>query len=36
MFHMGWFLGMGFGVYGWNQPWSGNVAADVANPQLFV
>jgi len=36
MFHMGWFVGMGFGVYGWNQRWSGNAARDVANPQLFI
>jgi FMN-dependent oxidoreductase (nitrilotriacetate monooxygenase family) len=36
VFHMGWFLGMGFGVYGWNQQWSGNVAADIAQPGLFV
>jgi FMN-dependent oxidoreductase (nitrilotriacetate monooxygenase family) len=33
---MGWFLGLGFGVYGWNQQWSGNVPADVARPGLFV
>lgn len=36
MFHLGWFLGYGFGVYGWNGQWSGNVRHDVANPQLFV
>jgi FMN-dependent oxidoreductase (nitrilotriacetate monooxygenase family) len=36
MFHMGWFLGTGFGVYGWNGQWSGNVRADVAKPGLFV
>ena len=36
MFHMGWFLGFGFGSYGWNQQWSGNAAADLANPQLFI
>jgi FMN-dependent oxidoreductase (nitrilotriacetate monooxygenase family) len=36
MFHMGWFLGMGFGTYGWNQRWSGNAWKDVANPSLFV
>jgi FMN-dependent oxidoreductase (nitrilotriacetate monooxygenase family) len=36
MFHMGWFLTTGFGVYGWNDPWSGNVAADVGSPQLYV
>jgi FMN-dependent oxidoreductase (nitrilotriacetate monooxygenase family) len=33
---MGWFLGLGFGAYGWNQRWSGNVPKDVAQPGLFV
>jgi FMN-dependent oxidoreductase (nitrilotriacetate monooxygenase family) len=36
MFHMGWFLTYGFGVYGWNDQWSGNVRHDVAKPGLFV
>jgi FMN-dependent oxidoreductase (nitrilotriacetate monooxygenase family) len=36
VFHMGWFLTTGFGVYGWNQQWSGNVAKDVARPELFI
>jgi len=36
MFHMGWFLGTGFGVYGWNGPWTGNVTQDVGQPQLFI
>lgn len=36
MFHLGWFLTTGFGVYGWNQPWSGNVRSDVGRPKLFV
>jgi FMN-dependent oxidoreductase (nitrilotriacetate monooxygenase family) len=36
MFHMGWFLGYGFGVYGFGQPWTGNIHRDAANPQLFV
>jgi alkanesulfonate monooxygenase SsuD/methylene tetrahydromethanopterin reductase-like flavin-dependent oxidoreductase (luciferase family) len=36
MFHMGWFLTTGFGVYGWNGQWSGNVQADVPKPSLFV
>ena len=36
MFHMGWFLTTGFGVYGWNDPWSGNVRADVGSPQLYI
>ncbi|MET0317501.1 MAG: FMNH2-dependent monooxygenase, partial [Rhodococcus fascians] len=36
MMHLGWFFTTGFGVYGWNQPWSGNVPADVGRPDLFV
>ncbi|MBM9469456.1 NtaA/DmoA family FMN-dependent monooxygenase [Nakamurella leprariae] len=36
MFHMGWFLGYGFGVYGWGGQWSGNASRDVANPELFI
>src|ERR1700736_5689245 len=33
---MGWFMGMGFGAYGWIQQWSGNVPKDVGKPGLFV
>jgi FMN-dependent oxidoreductase (nitrilotriacetate monooxygenase family) len=33
---MGWFLGYGFGVYGWGGEWSGNIRADVGQPGLFV
>jgi FMN-dependent oxidoreductase (nitrilotriacetate monooxygenase family) len=36
MFHMGWFLPYGFGVYGWNGQWSGNVPKDVGKAQLFM
>lgn len=36
MFRLGWFLTTGFGVYGWGEPWSGNVKADVGRPGLFV
>jgi FMN-dependent oxidoreductase (nitrilotriacetate monooxygenase family) len=36
MFHMGWFLGMGFGTYGWGDRWSGNAGKDSADPQLFI
>jgi FMN-dependent oxidoreductase (nitrilotriacetate monooxygenase family) len=36
MFHMGWFLPTGFGVYDWGQQWSGNVKQDVGSPGLFV
>ncbi|MFR9803098.1 NtaA/DmoA family FMN-dependent monooxygenase [Pseudonocardia sp. RS010] len=33
---MGWFLTTGFGVYGWDTPWSGNVRDDVGRPDLFI
>lgn len=36
MFHLGWFLTTGFGVYGWRQPWSGNVAGEIGRPDLFI
>jgi FMN-dependent oxidoreductase (nitrilotriacetate monooxygenase family) len=36
MFHMGWFLGAGFGTYGWGGRWSGNAKKDIAKPNLFV
>lgn len=36
MFHMGWFLGTGFGVYEWNGQWTGNVSADIGQPDLFI
>ncbi|MBF4481135.1 FMN-dependent oxidoreductase, nitrilotriacetate monooxygenase family [Rhodococcus rhodochrous J3] len=36
MFHMGWFLSTGFGVYDWKGPWSGNIRADIGNPELFL
>lgn len=34
--HLGWFATTGFGVYGWEDPWAGNVAADLGRPGLFV
>ncbi|PPF88281.1 FMNH2-dependent monooxygenase [Subtercola sp. Z020] len=36
MFHLGWFYNYGFGAYGLNDPWSGNVRRDVAHPELFI
>ncbi len=36
MFHMGWFVAYGFGVHGWNQPWSGNIASEWMKPDLYV
>lgn len=36
MVHLGWFLTTEFGVYGWQQQWSGNSARDIGRPDLFV
>jgi FMN-dependent oxidoreductase (nitrilotriacetate monooxygenase family) len=36
MFHMGWFVGVGYSVHGWNQPWSGDIAADWIKPDLYI
>ena len=35
-FHLGWFLGAGFGVQSWNQPWSGTGATDWMMPDQYV
>lgn len=35
-FHLGWFLGNGFGVQSWNQPWSGTGATDWMMPDQYV
>ncbi|PRY11193.1 NtaA/DmoA family FMN-dependent monooxygenase [Kineococcus rhizosphaerae] len=35
-FHLGWFLGAGFGVQSWNQPWSGTGAQDWMLPDQYV
>ena len=36
MFHMGWFVAQGYGVHGWNQPWTGNIASDWMKPDIYV
>ena len=36
MFHMGWFIAQGFGVHGWNLPWSGAIGRDWAKPDLYI
>ena len=36
MFHMGWFVAYGYGVHGWNQPWSGNIESEWMKPDLYV
>ena len=36
MFHMGWFVGRGYSVHAWNQPWSGTIGADYMQPDLYI
>jgi FMN-dependent oxidoreductase (nitrilotriacetate monooxygenase family) len=36
MFHLGWFVGKGYSVHAWNQPWSGTIGTDWAEPDLYL
>jgi FMN-dependent oxidoreductase (nitrilotriacetate monooxygenase family) len=36
MFHLGWFVGKGYSVHAWNQPWSGSIGTDWAEPDLYL
>ena len=36
MFHFGWFVGKGYSVHGWNQPWTGAVASDWMEPDIYM
>ena len=36
MFHMGWFVGRGYSVHAWNQPWSGTIGAGYMRPDLYI
>jgi FMN-dependent oxidoreductase (nitrilotriacetate monooxygenase family) len=36
MFHLGWFIGRGYSVHGWNQPWSGAIGSNWFEPDLYV
>jgi FMN-dependent oxidoreductase (nitrilotriacetate monooxygenase family) len=36
MFHMGWFTGKGWSLYGWNDMWSGNAGREFGTPQLMI
>jgi FMN-dependent oxidoreductase (nitrilotriacetate monooxygenase family) len=36
MFHMGWFVGRGYSVHGWNQPWSGTIGTDYMQPDIYI
>jgi FMN-dependent oxidoreductase (nitrilotriacetate monooxygenase family) len=36
MYHFGWFIGRGYSVHGWNQAWTGNIAEDWMEPDLYM
>jgi FMN-dependent oxidoreductase (nitrilotriacetate monooxygenase family) len=36
MLHLGWFVGRGYSVNAWNQPWSGTIGSDWMEPDLFL
>jgi FMN-dependent oxidoreductase (nitrilotriacetate monooxygenase family) len=36
MFHLGWFLGNGFGIQPWHGPWAGSSATDWMKPGIYV
>jgi len=36
MFHFGWFVGKGYSVHGWNQPWTGAIAQDWMEPDIYM
>jgi FMN-dependent oxidoreductase (nitrilotriacetate monooxygenase family) len=36
MFHLGWFVGKGYSVHGWNQPYSGTIGSDWMQPDLYI
>jgi FMN-dependent oxidoreductase (nitrilotriacetate monooxygenase family) len=36
MFHLGWFVGRGYSVHGWNRPWWGREGADWTDPGIYI
>ena len=36
MFHMGWFLGAGFALQAWKEPWSGSIAQNWMDPDIYI
>lgn len=36
MFHLGWFVGKGYSVHAWNQPYSGTIGNDWIQPDLYI
>lgn len=36
MFHLAWFVGRGYSVHAWNQPYSGTIGRDWMQPDLYI
>ena len=36
MLHLGWFVGKGYSVHSWNQAWSGTIADDWMEPDIYI
>jgi FMN-dependent oxidoreductase (nitrilotriacetate monooxygenase family) len=36
MMHLGWFVGRGYSVHGWNQDWWGDEALDWTSPDIYL
>src|SRR5580704_4559326 len=36
LLHLGWFVGRGYSVHAWNQPWSGSIGSDWASGELLI
>jgi FMN-dependent oxidoreductase (nitrilotriacetate monooxygenase family) len=36
MFHLGWFIGKGYSPHSWNQPWTGTIASDWMEPDIYM
>ena len=36
MLHLGWFVGRGYSVHAWNQPWAGSIGSDWSSGELFL
>ena len=36
IFHLGWFVGKGYSVHAWGQPWSGSIETDWMEPDLYL
>jgi FMN-dependent oxidoreductase (nitrilotriacetate monooxygenase family) len=36
LLHLGWFVGRGYSVHAWNQPWSGSIGSDWTSGDLLL